>query len=210
MISILIADAHYLVRVGLKHILAARGDVEIKGEAVDEESLMAQLEQSSFDVLTIDYTQSGAFSINAIELIRQRFPDTGILIISNDNKKETVYAVLELGVTSFITKSCDEQEIIEGIKAAASAKRFFCKKVADYIFERSFPDTSETLEPLPVTPREVEIIQLTAQGLTAKETASKLNLSTHTIYTHRKNIMRKLNIKSNSELVLYAVREGLI
>ena len=208
MISILIADAHYLVRVGLKHILANRTDLEIAGEAADEQSLLALMEKVASDVVIIDYTQSGAFSISSIELIRQRFPNTGILIISNDNQKETVYSVLELGVTSFITKSCVEREIIDGIKAAATAKRFFCKKVLDYIFERSFSDEEKT--PLPVTAREIEIIQLTAQGLTAKEVASQLTLSTHTIYTHRKNIMRKLNIKSNSELVLYAVREGLV
>ena len=87
---------------------------------------------------------------------------------------------------------------------------FFCSKVLDIIMERSFGKPGEECAPTPLTPREIEIVRLTARGLIAKEIADVLSLSPHTIYTHRKNIMKKLKLNSSSELVLYAVNNGMI
>ena len=208
--SVILADADYLVRIGLRHILNKYDDIQVLGEVSDTERLFELLATEEADVVIIDYNQPQNFSVDSVKKLRHDFPNTGILVISADNEKNSIYEVLEHGVTSFLTKSCDEEEIIEGINAAAKTKRYFCKKVMDYVFERSFSTTSEDCAPLPLTVREIEVVQLAAQGLIAKEIASKLKLSTHTVYTHRKNIMRKLKINTSSELILYAVNKGLV
>jgi len=174
--SVILADADYLVRVGLNHILENESNIVVLGAVSDEEGL--------FDLME--------------------------LVVSADNEKASIYSVLEAGVTSFLTKSCDKKEILDGIQAAAKAQRYFCKKVMDYVFERSFSNTAEDCAPTPLTEREIEVVKLAAKGLIAKEIASELGLSTHTVYTHRKNIMRKLKINTATELVLYAVNNGLV
>ena len=112
-------------------------------------------------------------------------------------------------MNSFLSKQCDEKEILDAVLATAKGEKFYCTNVLNYLLEKSFPKETEC-KPLPLSAREVEIVQLISTGLIAKEIAGKLNLSTHTIYTHRKNIMKKLGIGSTSELVLYAVNEGIV
>lgn len=209
-ISIILADAEYLIRVGLTHILHKNTDFEVVGTVVNASALLEMMETQKADVVVMDYNQPGNFSTQVIQDLKKAYPETGILVISADNEKDSIYKVLEYGVTSFLTKTCDEKEIIEGVYAAAKKQRYFCKKVMDYVFERSFSPATEDCAPLPLTVREIEVVQLTAKGLIAKEIADKLNLSTHTIYTHRKNIMRKLKINTASELILYAVNNGLV
>ena len=112
-------------------------------------------------------------------------------------------------MNSFLTKECDETEILDAVMATAKNERFFCSKILNYILEKSF-NKSISCKPSPLSQREVEIVRLIAKGLIAKEIADRLNLSTHTVYTHRKNIMSKLKVKSASELVLYAVNNGIV
>jgi len=209
-ISVILADAQYLIRVGLNHILENYEGVQVLGEAADEQNLFTLMQTEMADVIIMDYNQPNNFSIDTIKELKNTYPNTGILVVSADNEKDSIYEVLEAGVTSFLTKSCDEKEIIEGIQAANKKQRYFCKKVMDYVFERSFSPTVEDCAPIPLTVREIEVVQLAAQGLIAKEIASKLDLSTHTVYTHRKNIMRKLKLNTASELILYAVNNGLV
>ncbi len=209
-ISVILADAQYLIRVGLRNLLNNRPNIRIIGEAVDERALLDLVGTFPVDVVILDYNQPDNFTQDSIKKLKSNYPKIGILVISADNERESIYKVLEAGVTSFLTKSCEKTEILEGIEAAARHEKYFCSKVMDYIFERSFSKTIEDCAPIPLTPREIEIVRLVAKGLIAKEIASQLDLSTHTIYTHRKNIMRKLKLGTASELVLYAVNNGLV
>lgn len=207
--SIILVDAEYLVRIGLNHILDKQSNLEVLGSVSDAESLFHLMEDRPAKVVILDYNQSNNLTVKSIIKLKKEYPKTGVLVVSADNEKESIYSVLEAGVTSFLTKSCNEKEILEGIQAAAKHQRYFCKKVMDYVFERSFSNTDEESGPTPLTEREIEVVKLVAKGLIAKEIAGELGLSTHTIYTHRKNIMRKLKINTATELVLYAVNNGL-
>ncbi len=207
--SVILADAEYLIRVGLNHILNKQSNLEVLGTVSDEEGLFSLMEAKPAKVVILDYNQSNNLSVESIIKLKENYPETGVLVVSADNEKESIYSVLEAGVTSFLTKSCNEKEILEGIQAAAKQQRYFCRKVMDYVFERSFSNPAEDCAPTPLTEREIEVVKLVAKGLIAKEIAGELGLSTHTIYTHRKNIMRKLKINTATELVLYAVNNGL-
>lgn len=217
-ISIVIADAQHLIRAGLRHLISQDGRFQVIGEAGNEQELQRQLSVLNPDVVILDYSQEGAFSIASINKLKEAFPDIRIMIMSDDNEKERIYEVLQLGVNGFLTKGCGEEEVFDAIKATAKGEKLFCTRVLDYLLEKSFPDDTKkpaereevSCGPTPLSPREIEIVRLVAQGLIAKEIASELNLSTHTIYTHRKNIMKKLNLNSASELVLYAVEIGIV
>ena len=137
-------------------------------------------------------------------------PKTNILIISSDENRDTIHFILENGVNSFLTKDCDETEIRNAIYATAKGEKFFCGKILDIIFEKHYSkDNGESCEPTELTTRELEIVKLIIEGHSTKEIADQLCLSHHTIYTHKKNVMKKLGIKSTSELILYAVNTGL-
>jgi DNA-binding NarL/FixJ family response regulator len=173
---------------------------------------MEILTQQPVDVVTIDYSQGDSFQTNTVRQIKTRFPQSRILVISSDTSKKEIYEILEMGVTSFITKTCGVDEIVDAVIAVAKGNKFFCTRVIDFLLEKTFskPSEAENTAPLPLSAREIEIVQQTAKGLIAKEIADILNLSTHTVYTHKKNIMKKLGFTTSSELVLYAVNKGLI
>ncbi len=209
-ITIAIADAQYLIRVGLRSLIEEFEQFEIVGDADSEKSLLKLIEEKSPQVVILDYQQQLAqFSIDSITKIKSISPTSNILIISGDNDRQQIYKVVENGISSFLTKTCDEEEIINAIKATAKQEKFFCNKILNFILEKSFAK-EDNCTPTLLTPREIQIVRLVAEGKIAKEIASLLNLSTHTIYTHRKNIMNKLELKSASELVLYAVEKGIV
>ena len=207
-ISIIIADSQYLIRKGLRHILEGQPDCDVVSEATNESQLFNELAQNRPDVVVIDYNQPGNFTVETITKLNKEYQDVRLLVISSDEDKKKIFQVLENGVNSYLSKLCDEKEIIDAVYATSKNEKYFCTNVLNHLLEKSFP--RENCAPVPLTPREIEIVRLVASGLIAKEIASELNLSTHTIYTHRKNIMKKLKIGTTSELVLYAVNEGLL
>ncbi len=209
-IPIIIADAQYLTRLGLKLLLAEKKEFEVVDEVSDEEQLLESIKTHNPEVVVLDYNQTGKFSPSTVNYIKEASPKTRILIISADSDKKTIDKVLEYGVNCFLTKSCEEDEIYDAINAAAKGEKFFCTNILDYLLEKSFAKEEVNCAPTPLTPRELEIVRLVAKGLIAKEIADVLHLSTHTIYTHRKNIMKKLSLNTSSELVLYAFNNGLV
>lgn len=208
-ILVAIADAHFLSRYGIRKILEEQSNFEIVGELVNEKSLLQLARSCPPDILIIDYHHPGTFNEETINKVKAIAPGINILVISGVNDKQSIYRVLENGVHSFLTKTCGKTEITDAIRATAKGEKFFCTRIVDYLLEKSFAK-EEIGEKNPLTPREIEIVQLVAQGLIAKEIADVLNLSTHTVYTHRKKIMKKLNLSSSSELVLYAVHKGYV
>ncbi len=207
--NILLADPEHLSRLGLKTLLSSLDTMQIIGEALNEKDLLKQSVEKNPDIIVLDYNYPNQFSPSTVAKIKKQQEGVKIMVITSDNDKVNIYRVLELGVNSFLTKTCDETEFVDAFKALAKGEKFFCTRILDYLLEKSFAQP-EPATSTPLTPREIEIVRLIAKGLIAKEIGSELNLSTHTIYTHRKKIMRKLNISSSSELVMYALNVGII
>jgi DNA-binding NarL/FixJ family response regulator len=207
--SIIIADGQYLIRFALKEVVKSEPTLDLIGEATSEEELLALVQnQNQPTIVIMDYFEDG-FQLETIRKVKQKLPQTRIIIISADDNKKNILQSLEWGINSFLTKSCDEAEIKDAIKAALANDKYFCTRVLDYLLEKSFGKEEKPVS-TPLTSREIEIVQLIAKGLVAKEIAALLNLSTHTIYTHRKKIMKKLELSSASELVMYALNQGLV
>ena len=208
--KVLLADAQFLIRFALKELLKETNTFQVIGEAGNEAELNSFIAKTPPDIIVIDYTQPGFFSIESIKNVKEQHPTIELLVISSDDNKENIYDVINSGVLRFLTKKCDAHEINEAFRAIIRGEKFFCASIFNFIFEMSFSQNNYSSNPLPLSARELEIVQLIAQGLVAKEIGRKLNLSTHTVYTHRKNIMEKLKLRRSSELVLFAVNKGLI
>lgn len=208
--KVLLADAQFLIRFALKELLKETNTFLVIGEAGNEAELNRLITKTPPDIIVIDYNQPGFFSIESIKHLIDQHPTIELLVISSDENKDNIYDVINSGVLRFLTKKCDAHEINEAFRAIIRGEKFFCSSIFNFIFEMSFSQNSYSSNPLPLSARELEIVQLIAKGLIAKEISKKLNLSTHTVYTHRKNIMEKLKLKRSSELVLFAINKGLL
>ncbi len=208
--KVLLADAQFLIRFALKELLKKTNTFSVIGEAGNEAELNKIIAETPPDIIVIDYNQPGFFSVQSIKNIKEQHPTIELLVISSDDNKENIYDVINSGVLRFLTKKCDAHEINEAFRAVIRGEKFFCASIFNFIFEMSFSQNNYSSNPLPLSARELEIVQLIAQGLVAKEIGKNLNLSTHTVYTHRKNIMEKLKLRRSSELVLFAVNKGLL
>lgn len=210
-IRIFLADAAFLVREGIKSVVSGYSHLKVVGEATRSSDLAERLGPLKPDLVVLDYNAPGAFSLDDVRQIQVFSPESKLLVISSDLKKEQVLYVLECGVKGFLLKECDQTEIISAIHALAKNEKFFCGKVVDIILERqSRGGEKEACQPALLTERESEIVALMGEGLTTQQIADQLYLSTHTVYTHRKNIMRKLGVTSAAEVILYAVNSSLV
>ena len=209
-IKVVVADSQDLTRFGLRYLIDGEKQLTLSAEAKSSEDAIKSCKENEPQVLILDYERTDGFTIDEIGKLKVASPKTHILVISSDEDRNTIHSILEKGVNSFLTKDCDETEVRNAIYATAKGEKFFCGKILDIIFEKHYTkDDSQGCEPTELTSRELEIVKLITEGKSTKVIADQLCLSHHTIYTHKKNVMKKLGIKSTSELILYAVNTGL-
>lgn len=208
-ISILVADNHLLIREGIRALLGSNQDFNIVAEAAEGSALPALVKQHKPRVVIMDYDLPGFFSIGDVRSIYEANATTNILVVTTNQNKQDILKTLEYGVSNYILKLCDRDEFISAIYATARGEKFFCGKVIDAILEKHFPK-NEHCEPAVLSVREAEIVKLISTGLTNNEIAAKLYISVHTVSTHRKNILKKIGVNNSSELVLYAIKTGII
>jgi two-component system, NarL family, response regulator NreC len=212
-IRILLADDHNVMRKGLKLLLESQPEFTVVAEAADGRQAVEQAEATSPDVAVLDITMPNLNGIEAAQRIVSQRPNTSIIILSMHSDEGYVLRALKAGAKGYLLKDSAEQDLIEAIMTVHQGKTFFSREIAkmlveDYIRDvrtRGIEDSYELL-----TSREREILQLLAEGKSNKEIAAALNLSAHTVETHRRNLQDKLNLHSIAELFLYAVRKRII
>ncbi len=212
-IRILLADDHNVIRTGLRLVLERQPRFEVVGEAGDGREAVAAAQTLSPDVVVLDIAMPNLNGIEATRQIAAKLPRTGIVILSMHSDESYVLRALKAGARAYLLKDSAESDLIGAITAVNEGKAFFSPAISrmlmdDYMRqmkEREIEDSYELL-----TSREREILQLLAEGNSNKQVATLLNLSLYTVETHRGNILEKLNIHSVPELILYAVRKGVI
>ena len=212
---ILVADDHEVVRRGLCALLQAQPDWEICGEAADGREALEKAQKLKPDVVILDI---GMPSLNGLEATRQILklnPQTRILILTLHDSDQVVREVLNAGARGFLLKSDAARDLVAAVEALRRDKTYFTSKVAAMVLEGFLKQGTPAAASAPpargrLTPREREIVQLLAEGKSTKEVAVALGLSVKTAETHRSNIMRKLELHSVSDLVLYAVRNNIV
>jgi DNA-binding NarL/FixJ family response regulator len=213
-LNILHANPHTLARAGLKTILSDQEGISMIHEAETMEKLVESLRDNHYDLVIIDYDQQSSFSRLDIAYIKEYCPGTKILVVSSEKDQQEINSILESGVNGCVTRACSEREIVNAVYSISNGEKFICNRIIDMILHEHLRRNGESkpanCEPTSLTPREIEVTRLIAVGFTNKETAEKLYLSIHTVHTHRKNIMKKLGIRTASELVRYAISVGII
>lgn len=211
MSQVLVCESNYLVKEGIKSVIDKYPYCEVIQEAKSHDDLETKLRLSKYDIITMDFSDEPHFGLHSVSFVQEVAPETQILIISNESNKRSIYDVLSRGVNNYVTKSCRDHEIYKALEACRNKEKYYCSKILDIIIDKTFGDAQEESEfQSALTTREKEIVQLIASGKMAKEISSILNISVHTIYTHRKNVMKKLNISSPVELITYAINNGIV
>ncbi len=209
MVRILIADNQLLVREGVRSLLSGDKNIQIVGEARDGKELAHLVQKIKPAVVIMDFDLPGFFRIEDVEAIYKNYPEASVLIVTGNQDRYDIQKVIDLGVRNYIFKTCEKKEFIKAVYAASKKERFFCGKVIDILFQKNFLK-EENCDPASLSHREVEVIKLISQGLTNNRIAEKLQLSIHTVGTHRKNILKKLNLKNSTEVVMYSIKTGII
>lgn len=208
-IRITIADSHFLSRKGLAVVLNENNDFTLIAEALSTSDLINQSKFYTPDLIIIDYTSSN-FNLEGLQQIVKKYPAAKLLAITQPLPAAKISQALNTGVNSHLLKDCDQDEIVEAIYKTIKGEKFMCGKIVTDILQDATDGATSSCEGLNISEREMEIIKLVAEGFSNKEVADKLFLSTHTVTTHRKNIMNKLGVNNTAGLVLFAVRENLI
>ena len=212
-VSILLADDHTVMRNGLRLLLERQPHLEVIGEAADGRQAVALSESANPDVVVMDIAMPNLNGIEATRQIVNRNPRTAIAILSMHSDESYVIRALKAGARAYLLKDSAEADLLAAVRALTEGKSFFSPAISkilveDYMRQLESRGAEDTYELL--TTREREILQLLAEGRTNKEVANMLNLSLYTVETHRTHILQKLNLHSVPELILYAVRKGII
>jgi len=212
-IRIVLADDHTVIRQGLRLLLERHAGVQVVGEAADGREAIDAVSATNPNVVVLDLAMPNLNGIEAARQIASRFPSVAIVVLSMHADESYLLQALKVGARAYLLKDSADADLIAAIRAVTQGKAFFSPAISrlladDYVHqlqERGVQDSYELL-----TSREREILQLLAEGKSNKTIATLLNLSPFTVDTHRGRLMQKLNLHSAPELVLYAVRKGVI
>lgn len=212
-IRILLADDHQLMRSGIRLMLEREADLSVVGEAGDGREAVALAKSLRPDVVVMDI---GMANLNGIEAALQMTgdrPEIAVVMLSMHSDESYVLRALKAGARGYLLKDSAEADLIKAVHAVAGGKSFFSPAVSkvlldDYVRKLRRSGTEDAYDLL--TPREREVLQLIAEGKSNKDIANLLNLSVYTVESHRANLMEKLNVRGLPELILYAVRKGII
>lgn len=212
-IRILLADDHKLMRSGLKVLIEQQEELQVVGEASDGREAVALVKLLKPDVVVMDIGMPNLNGIEAARQIGETHPEAAVVMLSMHSDESYVLRALKAGAKGYLLKDSAESDLIRAVQAVAAGKSFFSPAVSkvlldDYVRKLKRTGVDDPYETL--TPREREILQLVCEGKSNKDMANMLNLSVYTVETHRANIMEKLNLKGVPELILYAVRKGII
>lgn len=212
MTTIVLADDHHVVRQGLRALLEAEPDLSVVGEAADGLAVSGMVERLKPNVLIVDMMMPGLTGLEVTRQIRQKVPQTRVLVLSMYANEAYVLEALRLGAAGYVLKGANAGELIQAVREVAAGRRYLSPPLTDYAIEAYIQkaqggplDRYETL-----TTREREVLHLAAEGCTHGEIASQLGISPRTAETHRANLMRKLRLKTQTDLVRYAFQRGIL
>ncbi len=206
-ISVILIDNHPLVLEGLRAILETYEHIRVVGTAATVAQGLEIAAAERPDIVLLDINMPQINGIDAIELFKSTVPSTRVLMLSMHDSREYISASVLRGASGYILKDVPNEEIVAAIETVAAGGTFFSTGVSDVLLQRKQRETSE---PLPLTPREREILALLAAGRSNRDIAGLLDLSVATIETHRKTIKRKLGLSTTAELTRIAIEHGLV
>ena len=212
MVTLLLADDHAVVRLGLRRLLEAEPDFRVVAEVADGLQVVSETERLHPDVLVLDLVKPGLNGIEVIRQVKRRSPRTRILVLSMHANEAYVFEALRNGAAAYVLKGSTGTELMEAVQAVLAGRRYLSPPLSEHAIqayvEKAEGVTSDAYDTL--TTREREVLQLAAEGQTNAEIASRLFISRRTVETHRTNVCQKLRLRTQTDLVRYALRRGII
>jgi len=211
-VTVLLADDHPIVRQGLRHLLEMQPDFKVVGEASDGLEASQMAEHYHPDVLVVDMMMPGLNGLEVTRQVRQRSPATRIIVLSMHNNDAYVLQALKKGASGYVLKDSGPAEVVQAVKQVMLGQRYLSASLAENLIELLLKQTGN----LPKDPydeltnREREVFQLTAEGWNNNEIAARLCISPRTVEVHRANLMDKLKLHSQMDVLRYAIRRGLV
>jgi DNA-binding NarL/FixJ family response regulator len=207
MIKILIADDHPLIRNGLRQLISKQGDIEVACEASNSKEVFEIMKKHEIDVVILDISMPGMSGIEILDIIKQKYPTIPVLMLSALSEELYALKTLKSGASGFINKESAPEELVKAIKKVVSGGVY----VSDFLGEKLAVDFKKGIARQPhekLSKREFQIMCLIGSGKAVSEIAKELFLNVRTISTYRARILEKLNLKNNSEITSYCVKEG--
>ncbi len=209
MIRLLIADDHLLFRQGLRRLLADEANLQVVAEAATCAEVISAVRNQAIDVALLDLTMPGRSGVEMIRQVKAMSPRVCILVLTMHSEEVLVLAALKAGASGYMTKEDAADEVVTAIHKLAHGGRYVCRQVAESIaFGMSCGDEDKPPHAR-LSARELRILEMLSAGKRGSEIASELLLSEKTVSTHKANLLRKLNLHNNAELVVYALNHGL-
>ena len=210
-IKVLVADDHQLFREGLVKLLFSTPDIEVIAQAVDGRDAINKVSHFKPDVLLTDIAMPNMNGIEATRELKKKIPELKIIALSMHSEKQYVKGILEAGADGYLLKNCTYQQLIDAIQSVHAGKKYLSGDITNMVINgylEPSKDDSDGLSSL--SKREKEIFVLYAEGKSTREIGEKLFISVKTVGTHKQHILEKLDLKSNSDLIKYAIKAGLI
>jgi len=212
-IRVLLVDDHLLFRQGVRRLLEGAGDIEVVGDAETGEESVHLAEDLAPDIVLLDVAMPTLSGIDAARMIKASSPRAGIIMLTVHADEEFLFEAIKAGAMGYLLKDCTPDELIRAIRVVHSGEGLLAPTMAAKVM-REFARTRETKDlaavHLPLTQREVEILQHVTTGLANKEIANRLSISERTVKNHLSNIMEKLHVNSRTQAAVYALRRGLV
>jgi DNA-binding NarL/FixJ family response regulator len=209
MINVLIADDHAVVRRGIRQILTETPDIEVGGEAGTAEEVVRLVTEQRWGVIVLDISLPGGSGIELLATIRKLRPEARVLILTVHSEEQYAVRAIRGGAAGFLTKDSAPDELVDAVRKIAGGGRYVTEEVADALAGMVAGDASSVPHER-LSDREFEVLKMLASGKTVSQVALELSLSVKTVSTHRVRLLKKMNMKTNAELTLYAVKSGLV
>lgn len=209
--TVILADDHEVVRRGVRSILESDGQFKVLAEVADGISAVQAVEKFKPTLLFLDLSMPRLHGLEALRQVRTASPHTKVLVLSMHNDEPYVIEALRAGAMAYILKGSESTEIARAIAEVVAGRRYLSAPLSERAIAALTSQTPDQADPLNgLTPREREVLSLAAEGLSTTEMAEKLFISPRTAETHRTNLMQKLGLQSQTDLVRFAIRKGLI
>lgn len=205
MIGIVIADDHAIVREGLKRIIALADDMEVVGEAADGTEVMQRVRESIFEVLVLDLSMPGRSGMELIKLVHAERPKLRILVLSMHQELQYAVRAIKAGANGYLTKESAPDQLVQALRRIAAGGAYISAEVAEQLALGAMPGGVSTAHET-LSDREFEVFILIVAGNSVTNIAARLNLSVKTISTHKTNLMHKMGLQNQSELIRYAIK----
>jgi DNA-binding NarL/FixJ family response regulator len=211
MTTVVIADDHEIVRRGLRSLLEADGTCRVVADVADGLTAVQTVDKLKPTLLVLDLNMPRMHGLEVLKHVRSSSPNTRVIVLSMHNDEPYVIEALRAGAAAYLLKGSESQEIAQALKEVLAGRRYLSAPLSEWAINALTTRIADATDPLgSLSPREREVLQLAAEGYANPEIAEKLFISPRTAETHRTNLMRKLGLQSQTDLVRFSIRRGII